>query len=282
MTKLDKIKKKIEDGIPVIGSHAMMTDCITTEMMGLVGFDLIWIDTEHTPHDRKDTLLHIIAAAGTNAAAFVRIPWNDPILVKPILEMGVDGIIFPMIKTAEEAKLAVASCRYPPDGIRGFGPIRAVKYGLTDTQEYIESSKSQIWKIMQIEHVDAVNNLDEILEVDGVDAIVVGSNDLSGSIGLLGQTDREEVKSLMDKIGESAAKYGKPFGVSMGCNPPVIADWLRRGINWIVLDSDVSYIMKGCKETLSTAQQLFDNAWKNKGEDAANIKPNIRASTGYI
>lgn len=281
MTKLDIIKKKISEKKPVIGSHVMLSDSCITEMMGQTGIDFVWIDSEHTALDKKDILLHIVAVKGTGAAAFVRIPWNDPVLVKPILEMGVEGIIFPYVRTAEEARLAVASCTYPPAGIRGFGPIRATRYGMVDTKEYIETAHTQIWKIIQIEHVDAVNNLDEILEIEGVDAIVVGPNDLSGSIGLLGQTNHPEVIKLVDTIGEKAVKHGKPFGVSMGSNPKAVEEWIRRGINMIVLDSDVGYIMKGCKETYRFALEMFGKVWNGSGGEGASEGAVTGAGAGY-
>lgn len=256
VSKIDIIRKKIENKEIVVGTHVSLGDFNTVELFGEAGFDIIWIDTEHTAVDRRDLLMNIMATNGTNAAVFVRIPWNDPVIVKPILEMGVDGIVFPYVRTAKEAEKAVESCLYPPAGIRGFGPIRAVKYGKIDTMEYINKLSKEIWKIIQIEHIDAVNNLDEILAVDGVDAIVVGPNDLSGSIGLLGQTGHPQVKKLMDIIAEKAKKVNKPFGVSMGFNPPVNKEWIDRGANFIFAGGDVAFLMNGAKETLNGILEL--------------------------
>lgn len=257
MTGLEKIKSKIQEKKPVIGTHVALGDIMVSEMLALVGFDFVWIDTEHTAMSREDVLHHIIAVNGAGSAPFVRVPNVDPILVKPILEMGPAGIVFPNVKNRGEAELAVKSCLYPPEGIRGFGPIRAQRYGLTDTLQYVKESSSQVWKIMQIEHVEAVNNLEEILDVDGVDAIVVGSNDLSGSIGLLGQTDHPEVKKLMDLIGQKASKSSKPFGVSMGYNPRVIKEWIARGIQWIGAGGDTGYLFGAAREALNGTMELF-------------------------
>lgn len=257
MTGLGKIKCKLAEKKPVIGTHVALGDTMISEMLGLIGFDFVWIDTEHTAMSREDVLHHIMAVDAAGSAPFVRVPSIDPILVKPILEIGPAGIVFPNVKNREEAELAVKSCLYPPEGIRGFGPIRATKYGLTDTLQYIRESASQVWKIMQIEHVEAVNNLEEILAVEGVDAIVVGSNDLSGSIGLLGQTDHPEVKKLMDIIGQKASKSTKPFGVSMGYNPRVIKEWIERGIQWIGAGGDTGYIFSAAKEALNGTMELF-------------------------
>ena len=259
MKGLEKIRAKLAAKEPVIGTHVSLGDTMSSEMLSMAGFDFIWIDMEHTPMSNYDVLHHIIAVENAGAASFIRIPYIDPVTVKPILEMGPAGIIFPNVKTKEDAELAVASCVYPLKGIRGFGPLRAQRYGLTDMADYVADCDKGLWKIMQIEHVDAVNNLEEILAVDGVDAIIVGSNDLSASIGLLGQTGHPEVKKLMDTICEKARKTDKPFGVSMGYNPPVIKEWIARGINWIEAGGDVGYIMSAAKEALNGTMEMFKN-----------------------
>jgi 2-keto-3-deoxy-L-rhamnonate aldolase RhmA len=257
MTGLERIKRKIEEKQPVIGTHTAFGDAMIGELLGLVGFDFVWIDMEHTAMSKEDVLHHIIAVQSTGAAAFVRVPAVDPVLVKPVLEMGPSGIVFPNVKTQAEAELAVRSCLYPPRGIRGFGPIRASLYGLTDTLQYIAEAPSHCWRIMQIEHAEAVDNLRAILGVEGVDAIVVGSNDLSGSIGLLGQTDHPDVTRLMDRIGEIASGSGKPFGVSMGYNPQVIREWRRRGISWIGAGGDTGYLLSAAREALNGTREIL-------------------------
>ncbi|MDO8686037.1 MAG: aldolase/citrate lyase family protein [Clostridiales bacterium] len=186
--------------------------------------------------------------------------------------MGVDGIVFPFIRTAEEAKRAVKSCLYPPEGIRGFGPIRAIKYGMDNIDEYIKKSGNNLWKIMQIEHVDAVNNLDEILSIDGVDAIVAGPNDLSASIGLLGQHEHPNVRYLMDLMAEKASLHGKPFGVSMGYISGELEEWLKRGINWAVLGSDVGYILKASKKDYENAKNEFYKYYSHTDKNSSTIQ----------
>lgn len=256
--KLVKIKEKIRNHESIIGTSVTFTDSSITELLADVGFDFIWIDTEHSSIHLDHVKKHIMATRGTPAAAFVRVPWNDPILVKPILEMGPDGIIFPFINTPEEAIKAVRSCLYPPDGDRGFGPQRATKYGMMDIETYIKQSSKNIWKIMQIEHVHAVDNLKEILEVNGVDTFVVGLNDLSGSIGLLGKTDDERVCCLMDQIASKAVEADVPFGVALPYNTTKITEWLERGASWIELPGDFTYLVKGAKEVLRGVKDCFE------------------------
>ena len=250
MSRASELLLKMKNNPPVIGTHVTMNEISISEQMGNMGFEFVWIEGEHSPLDKQSILGHIIACKAGNTAAFVRIPWNDPVLVKPILEMGPDGIIFPFIRTAEEARLAVASTTYPPKGIRGFGPRRANRYGTMSSSEYIDNVQSSIIRIMQIEHIDAINNLESILAVEGVDAIVAGPNDLSGSVNLLGQIRHPEMLKLLDRMAEAAKKAGKPFGASFGIDPKSIEDWIRRGVSFIASGNDSSYILKAGSETM--------------------------------
>jgi len=256
MSRASDLLQKMKKNPPVIGTHVNMADLSIAEQMGVLGFEFVWIEGEHSPLDKQTILGHIVACKAGNTAAFVRIPWNDPVLAKPILEMGIDGIIFPFIRTAEEAKAAVAACRYPPKGIRGYGPRRANRYGTQPNAEYLESVDESFLKIMQIEHIDAVNNLEEILAVDGVDTIVVGPNDLSGSVGLLGQTRHPDVLALMDTIAAKSKKAGVPFGVSMGVDKVALGEWIRRGVSWIGAGNDTSYIAQAGADAIKLIKEL--------------------------
>ena len=255
--KIERINAKISRGETVFGAHVSLTDHCITEMLGDMGYEFIWIDWEHSAMDRQHIQNHLIAARATNAAAFVRVPWNDPVIVKPVLEMGPDGIVFPMICTAEQARLAVASCTYPPRGIRGFGPRRVNNYGMMSNEEYLSKVDAGFWRIMQIEHIDAVKNLSEILTVEGIDSIVVGPNDLSGSIGLVTQTRHPEVMAIMDEIADKCRNAGKPFGVSMGYQQESLEDWKRRGVSWVGCGGDTSYIYTGGMNVLNSLGEIW-------------------------
>ena len=121
----------------VVGAHVFLTDPEISESLANHGFEFVWIDGEHSAFDKDCILRHIMACAAGGAASIVRVAWNDPVLVKPVLEMGSDGILLPMVSTAEQARQAVAACSYPPLGIRGFGPRRAIQYGALETEEYL-------------------------------------------------------------------------------------------------------------------------------------------------
>lgn len=253
-----ELRDKISSGKVVIGGHTFYNDPAITEALACHGFEFVWIDGEHSTFDKQCTLTHIMAAASGGAASIFRVPWNDPVLVKPILEMGPDGIIFPMVCTKADAEIAIRSTLYPPKGIRGFGPRRANGYGMQDTREYLDESEDTLFRIVQIEHIDAVNNLEDILSVDGIDLPLVGPNDLSASIGHLGDTRHPDVIKLYEKIIETCKRMGKPFGVSLGAGDHVgISYWIEKGASFVGCGDDISYISMGSKATLDFVSGLL-------------------------
>ncbi len=242
-----RIDKVWGAGKPALGVHCVSADLAFYEIAGQVGYDFVWIDTEHAAITLPMVLNGIAATQANGASAIVRIAKNDPALAKPILEMGADGIIFPMINTAEEAEKAVRACLYPPEGDRGFGPLRANNYGEIDAQTFREKANREILKIIQIEHVDAVHNLDEILKVKGIDLIVCGPMDLSASINKLGMLKDPDVKMLMYTIIKKCKDAGVPFGISMGYNPALFEYWKSAGASFISMGNPYIYFKKTAK-----------------------------------
>ena len=240
----------------VIGGHVFLTDPSISAAMATFGYDFIWIDGEHGPFDKQNLLLHVMAVNESGSAAFIRVPENNPNVIKPILEMGIDGIIIPMILTEEEARKAIQACLYPPEGNRGFGPRRANHYGEIPLQTYLDGAKDSFLRILQIEHQKAVENIDAILSVEGLDAIIIGPNDLSASIGLLGQSTHPKVLALGKKIIERAKKAGKPVGVSIGPVETTIKIWMDMGVDFISVGDDLSFLQMGAKSTLALVGQF--------------------------
>jgi 2-dehydro-3-deoxyglucarate aldolase/4-hydroxy-2-oxoheptanedioate aldolase len=198
----------------------------------------------------------MIAARSGGTTTWVRVPWNDPVLAKPVLDMGADGIIFPMVRTVEEANLAVAACKYPPKGVRGYGPLRALDYGAITQTEYVHNTYKDCHVVVQLEHVDAVKNLREIADVDGIDAFIIGPNDLSASIGLIGEINHPKVKELYEEIAKVLTEKKKPFGVSIGYNEENIKYWIKLGANMIFCGTDVDYVYRGAKNTLDGFKKI--------------------------
>lgn len=256
MDKARGILEAFKSNHLVIGGHVFLTDPSISEAMASFGYDFIWIDAEHGPFDKERLLAHIVAANCAGAAAIVRVVWNDPAIIKPVLEMGVDGIIVPMVCTKEEAERAIAACKYPPEGTRGFGPRRANRYGMIPLPEYLEHADESILKIVQIEHVDAVRNLRDILSVEGLTAVIIGPNDLSGSIGRLGELKHPEVVALYDEIVAVCKAEKVPCGVSIGpSDREYIAQWLDRGVDFISCGDDISFLAAGAARTIDYIKQ---------------------------
>ena len=258
MNRANRLREMYRRGEFIRGIHVQIGNPMITELLAMVGFDAIWIDTEHTGMTTQEVLPNLIAiATSQKTASIVRIPWNDPVMAKPILEMGADGMVFPMVMNAEEAKKAIASCLYPPEGIRGFGPVRAVNYGLLDATEYVRKiSKDDIFKIIQIEHINAVNDIENIIKVPGIDAFVIGAMDLSASLGVLPESTHPKVKEAVRHVQAKAKEAKIPLGFSGGYNAGTntgLEYWLDElKLDFIFAGSDLSLITNGAKKTYET------------------------------
>lgn len=252
MILAQELRRRFREGPLVIGGHTFLDDPAITEMLGYHGYEFVWIDGEHGPFDKKRLLDHIMAAASGGCASIVRVPWNDPVIIKPVLEMGPDGIIAPMVTDARQARDFVAACSYPPRGVRGYGPRRASMYGAIGKAEYVTTAESRMLRIIQIEHIDAVNHLEEICDVAGIDLLIVGPNDLSASMGTLTDTHAEIMLPIYDRIAAVCRQKGMPFGVSIGPqDTQALQEWLARGVQVISCGDDISFIASGARATIS-------------------------------
>jgi 2-keto-3-deoxy-L-rhamnonate aldolase RhmA len=255
VNNLDQFRKTIAAGRVCIGSGVALSDPLISELTAEAGYDFTWIDLEHSPLTLQAALGHVMAVRGTKTAPFIRVPWNDPVLIKPVLELNPAAIIVPMVRTAEEAARAVSACKYPPAGIRGFGPCRGVRFGAVNTAEYLATADSRTLVMLQIEHLDAVRNLEQILQVPGVDGICVGPNDLSGSMGKLGQTTDPQVRAAVMQILRTTRSAGKMPGLATGFDPESFRIWLDCGVQWICLGADWINLFTQSRSILTGARE---------------------------
>ena len=265
MYNAHKITDKVAAGKIALGSHVGFDSPFITEMIAGCGFDFIWIDGEHSAIDRKDIQNHLLACRAAGVAGIVRVPWNDPVIIKAVLDMGADGIVVPMVCSLEEARQAAAATHYPPYGIRGMGTRRAVNYGIWNKDEYVADTDKYILTIVQIEHIDVVKDLPEISKLPGISGFVVGPNDFCMSMNTPERTytvNDPEVKEQFDKIGEALAGSGKLFGVSGACSEAFVQDWVRRGVNYISMNFDFNYIVSGAQEVLRTSHSVLKTMGK--------------------
>lgn len=240
------LREKIENKEKMIGTHTYLTDVTVAKIIGMAGYDYIWVDLEHSYKPIENVLADIIAIKATGTAVIVRVPQDDTTYTKKVLDLGVDGIIFPMVKTAEQANTLIASTLYPPYGTRGFGPMNCVDYGYQDAQEYVDNTKTNLCRFIQVEHIDAVNNLDEIMKNEYIDGYIFGPNDLSGSINELGNVYGEKVTKIIKETIEKLKKAGKYVGLStgeMGCEK--LKYWSDMGVDMLSTGADYMFIRAG-------------------------------------
>lgn len=255
---MNKLREKLNSGKTAIGSHISLSDSSVTEIMGDMGFDYLWIDMEHTSMSREDLRNHLVAARATGVSPIVRIPEVSQVQAKPILEMGPEGIVFPQVNSYELALEAVAACRYPPVGNRGWGPRRAMHFGADmAAQEYIRSS-DDILTILQFENIAAYKELDKILSIEGLDVIMLGPCDLASSMGHIGDWFNPEVEAVVDDVFERVHKGGKKMGVSIGLfGTDVIRRYQQRNVDMISVAADSDYIVAGGKQIYAQMQDIF-------------------------
>jgi len=235
---------RMRNGKVCLGTNISFTDPTVTEALcDLV--DFIWVDAEHNPLSLEAIQGHVMATKGTTTTTLVRVPWNDPVLIKPILYLGAAGVIVPMIRTVEDARLAIAACKYPPEGVRGYGPRRPSRYGRMGGPKFCQEVNDSVLTILQIEHIDAVRNIKEILKVPGLKAIAMGMNDLAGSMGHIGEPRLPEVLEAAETVISEARKAGIFPGVSMGDNVDQLIEWADKGAQWLSVGADFLHLTHG-------------------------------------
>ncbi|HEY4384538.1 MAG TPA: aldolase/citrate lyase family protein [Ktedonobacteraceae bacterium] len=204
-------KEKLLQQQPVIGTLVTLNAPEIAEILSHCGFDWLFIDMEHGALSFPD-IQHLIQAVGERCATLVRIPENKAMWIEKVLDIGCDGIIVPSVNTALEAKQAIAAAKYPPVGTRSVGIARAHGYGMA-FDEYVTMANGHVSVLIQIEHIKGVENLEEILNVDGIDGVLIGPNDLAGSMNLLGQVNHELVQEAISTIKQICRKRAVPVGL---------------------------------------------------------------------
>jgi len=233
---------------PPLGGWIMSASAIVAEAMGQAGFDWGVVDMEHTPLDMMDLVHMLQALAGTKLVPVVRVPWNDAVTVKRVLDAGAVTLMFPFVQNADEAARAVSATRYPPDGVRGLsGMSRASRFG-TAPNHFVNANR-QIGVIVQIETTQAIDRLEAIAAVAGVDSLFIGPADLSASLGHVGQPTHPEVMDVMAKAAQRCKRLGKPIG-TVGGNPEAVAQYPAAGYDYVGIASDLGLLMQGAKAVI--------------------------------
>ena len=251
------LRKKIDNKEKIKGTLVSLTDPCLCEIMGNIGYDCVWIDTEHTYMSFKDVLCHLNAARSAGIPSVVRLPQNDLTATKKILEMGPDGIIFPMVKSAKEVKELIDMTLYPPLGSRGFGPLRAIGYGAVDAKEYAKNESLDMCRFVQIEHISMIEELQEIAEIPYIDGFIFGPNDLSGSLGEFLDVFGEKTISAIKSAIEILKKHNKYIGIAGGMSEDDIKRWSEMDIEMLFVGADWCFVYSQGKNTLNTLNEYF-------------------------
>jgi 2-dehydro-3-deoxyglucarate aldolase len=221
----------------LIGCWSALGSPITTEVLGLAGFDWLLLDGEHAPNDVLSLIPQLMALKDSPSAPVVRPPWNDAVILKRLLDAGFYNFLIPFVQTADEAQSAVAATRYPPQGVRGVSVAqRSNRYGTV--KDYMKVINDNITVLVQIESRAGVAAIDEIAAVPGVDGLFIGPSDLAAGFGHLGDADHEEAQGAMKQVFDGAAAHGKPVGILA----PVEADarrYLDMGATFVAVGSDL-------------------------------------------
>ncbi|MCC6146666.1 MAG: hypothetical protein IT308_03785 [Anaerolineaceae bacterium] len=243
------LKDKMKRGEKAIGAWITLTDPIVGRIFSQIGFDFVLIDLEHSAINQETLQAMLLMFEGTQSCPIVRVPAHDPVWAKWALDAGAEGILFPNVRAEEEARQVVQMAKYPPQGVRGFFPRVASNF-TTDMGEYLDGINDRVNVWIQIEDIQAVNHLDAIFSVKGIDAVLVGPADLSLSMGMLFQWERPEFKDVLRKILEMGAEHGLPIGYPVDDTAEKALQYLQKGYQFVTTGMDSLLVQRAAKEIL--------------------------------
>lgn len=246
------IRKRLASGATMFGTVVTVPSAANVEALVLAGVDWLWLDMEHGPMGLETLQILLAVTNGSGVANLVRVPWNDPVYIKRALDVGADGVIVPLVTSAEQARAAVEACLYPPAGIRGVGLARAQGYGAS-LDEYLSRANDDIAVVVQIEHKDAVAAIDEIAAVPGLAAALIGPYDLSGTMGLLGQVDHPEVQQAVDRVIASCRAARLPVGMFVPNADQAVAR-AGEGVQLLAINVDINMFRQAYTDAFASAK----------------------------
>lgn len=248
---MKNLKKRLQQGETLHGCWLNLGSSLTAEIVGQAGFDWVLIDLEHGAGNEKDVLFQLQGLQASSTSAIVRVESNDRRRIQRVLDLGADGIMCPQIETVADAQKALSGLLYPPDGKRGVAKmVRATGFG-QNFDTYKQQSRDNLIGIIQIETTDALNHLDEIASLDGVDVLFIGPADLSMSLGIFGQLDHPRFKEAVDATVAAANKAGKATGILL-FDPEDYSTYHDMGIRLIACGSDATFVANGARNIAQT------------------------------
>jgi 4-hydroxy-2-oxoheptanedioate aldolase len=238
-------KRALQAGKAQIGLWSSLSSNYTVEVIAGAGFDWILLDMEHSPNDLESALAQLQAAAPYPSHPVVRVPWNDMVSIKRLLDIGAQSLLVPYVSTADEARAAVSYTRYPPAGVRGVaGTTRATRFGRV--KDYARRAQEELCLLVQVETQQALDNIEAICAVEGVDGVFIGPADLHASLGYTGEIANPKVKPLIDEAIKRIRKCGKAPGI-LTPNEADARHWLQCGGLFVAVGADVGILARGAE-----------------------------------
>lgn len=252
---MNSIRQRALNREVLSGTWLVLGSSLSAEIAGQAGFDWVLLDQEHGMGGFDHLLYELQALGGTPAAPIVRVAWNEPPLVKRVLDLGAAGVMFPYVNTAEEAQLAAKSMRYPPQGIRGLTPLsRPAAFGY-DFDEFFIKANEELITIVQIETELAVKNAEAIAMVEGVDVLFIGPMDLSLGMGIFRQFDHPKYRSALETVVNACRNAGKAAGILL-LKPEQVAQTVGEGFTFVALGSDGGQLGAGMRQLAASFKGL--------------------------
>ena len=241
----NSFKRALSAGRPQIGLWSSLSSSYSVEVIAGAGFDWILLDTEHSPADLENLLTQLQAAAPYPSHAVVRVPWNDMVTMKRVLDIGAQSLLVPYVSTDEEAKKAVSYTRYPPAGVRGVaGTTRATRFGRV--KDYAKRAHQEICVLVQVETQAALDNIEAICGIEGIDGVFIGPADLHASMGYPGEIANPKVKPLIDDAIRRICKCGRAPGILTPSEGDA-RHWLECGALFVAVGADVGILARGAE-----------------------------------
>ncbi len=255
------IRERVLRGELLAGTFLNLGSSLTAEIAGRAGLDWIVIDLEHGAGDRQNLLFQLQALENGPTVPLVRLPWNDPVWCKRVLDLGASGLVVPWVNSVEEARQAVAAMRYPPQGTRGAASMnRACGFG-AEFDTYFSSASNKLVLAAQIETRQALDCVDDIAAIEGVDILFMGPLDLSLSLGIPRQLDHPEMRAAKARVVEACRRAGKAAGILVG-REEHIQEAVASGFTFIGLSSDGAVMLQGMNRIAAAFQTVKDSKGK--------------------
>jgi len=250
----DEFKKCIKSGQPILGAWLQIIDPTVSRNMSKLGYNFLLIDWEHAAINIESLQGILFGFDGSATCPLVRLPTNDPLWFKWAFDLGAEGVVVPNIQSAEDARRAVMSAKYPPNGIRGWGPKIPSNF-FADVEMYNVEANDRTVVILQIEHIRGVENLDEIVKVPGIDSLFIGPADLSASLGILGDWSSPILIENIQTIIRKTKAAGLPVAMAIDDNASEVLKWIKEGVQIVTLGFDWTFMQEKATELLTDVKR---------------------------